>query len=161
MSNRDFFVERWNAERPAFMKVLTALPEGKQDYKPHERNNSASDIAWAMALEVQCIDDLLTKGEIEWPPDKKPSSFKSIATTYEKNADAVVKRLRATDDKRWDSEGRFMAGGKPFMTARVQDLAWFLLFDAIHHRGQLTAYIRPMGGKVPAVYGPSGDDQGS
>jgi uncharacterized damage-inducible protein DinB len=36
---------------------------------------------------------------------------------------------------------------------------WFILFDAIHHRGQLSAYIRPMGGKVPAIYGPSGDSR--
>ena len=36
---------------------------------------------------------------------------------------------------------------------------WFILFDAIHHRGQLTVYIRPMGGTVPGVYGPSGDSR--
>jgi uncharacterized damage-inducible protein DinB len=35
----------------------------------------------------------------------------------------------------------------------------FVLFDAIHHRGQLSAYIRPMGGKVPAIYGPSADER--
>ena len=37
---------------------------------------------------------------------------------------------------------------------------WFSLLDAIHHRGQLSVYIRPMGGKVPSIYGPSGDDMG-
>ena len=42
----------------------------------------------------------------------------------------------------------------------VGGLLWIALFDAVHHRGQLTTYIRPMGGKVPSVYGPSGDDPG-
>jgi len=42
----------------------------------------------------------------------------------------------------------------------VGGLLWIALFDFIHHRGQLTTYIRPMGGKVPSIYGPSGDDAG-
>ena len=42
----------------------------------------------------------------------------------------------------------------------VGGLLWLALFDAVHHRGQLTTYIRPMGGKVPSVYGPSADDSG-
>jgi uncharacterized damage-inducible protein DinB len=40
------------------------------------------------------------------------------------------------------------------------DLLWFFFFDAIHHRGQLSTYIRPMGGKVPSIYGPSADSTG-
>jgi uncharacterized damage-inducible protein DinB len=43
----------------------------------------------------------------------------------------------------------------------VGQFLWFILFDAIHHRGQLSAYLRPMGGKVPAIYGPSADEHGS
>ena len=46
------------------------------------------------------------------------------------------------------------------MTGPIGSLAWATLFDLIHHRGQLTMYIRPMGGKVPSVYGPSADDPG-
>ena len=41
------------------------------------------------------------------------------------------------------------------------DFLWYLFFDAIHHRGQLSTYIRPMGGQVPSIYGPSGDDPGA
>ena len=44
--------------------------------------------------------------------------------------------------------------------APLGEMMWGLLFDAIHHRGQLSTYIRPMGGKVPSIYGPSGDDPG-
>ena len=42
----------------------------------------------------------------------------------------------------------------------VQNMLWGFLFDMVHHRGQLSSYLRPMGGKVPAIYGPSGDEQG-
>jgi uncharacterized damage-inducible protein DinB len=43
------------------------------------------------------------------------------------------------------------------MEARRRDLGWMLLLDAIHHRGQLSTYLRPMGGTVPSIYGPSAD----
>ena len=49
--------------------------------------------------------------------------------------------------------------GAPTVTGIPVSILWFILFDAIHHRGQLTTYIRPMGGKVPPVYGPSGDSR--
>ena len=45
------------------------------------------------------------------------------------------------------------------MEMPIGEFLWFILFDAIHHRGQLSTYIRPMGGQVPAIYGPSGDSR--
>ncbi len=51
--------------------------------------------------------------------------------------------------------------GKVLWTDTLENMVWGFLFDMVHHRGQLTAYIRPMGGKVPAIYGPSADDMGS
>ena len=53
---------------------------------------------------------------------------------------------------------RFMLNGKVRMEMPVSQFLWMFFFDAIHHRGQLSTYIRPMGGKVPSIYGPSGDD---
>jgi uncharacterized damage-inducible protein DinB len=54
-----------------------------------------------------------------------------------------------------------MIDGKLYREAPVGELLWYIFFDAIHHRGQLSTYIRPMGGQVPSIYGPSGDDPGS
>ena len=51
-------------------------------------------------------------------------------------------------------------GGAVAYEAPPRDLAWLLFFDSIHHRGQLSAYLHPMGGKVPSIYGPSADDPG-
>jgi uncharacterized damage-inducible protein DinB len=50
-----------------------------------------------------------------------------------------------------------MVGDRAIMNAPRQAIAWMLLLDAIHHRGQLSTLIRPMGGKVPGIYGPSAD----
>ena len=55
---------------------------------------------------------------------------------------------------------RHRAGRLASRDLRRADFVWGMFFDAIHHRGQLTTYLRPMGGKVPSIYGPSGDDPG-
>ena len=71
----------------------------------------------------------------------------------------LTRKMAAMDDPRWGSKSAFLAGGKEVFSSTRGEMAWWILFDLIHHRGQLTAYIRPMGGKVPAVYGPSADTQ--
>ena len=52
-----------------------------------------------------------------------------------------------------------MEGGGAWEDALSQ-MVWGFLFDAIHHRGQISTYLRPMGSKVPSIYGPSADDPG-
>jgi uncharacterized damage-inducible protein DinB len=79
---------------------------------------------------------------------------------FEKSAATVDERLKGVDHAKWDSPADFRMNGQSVWSANVQQLCWGYLFDMIHHRGQLTAYIRPMGGKVPSVYGPTADDNG-
>ena len=76
------------------------------------------------------------------------------------DAEELKTRLSAVDDAKWKAPGDFRMGGQSVWSGSTQELCWGYLFDMIHHRGQLTAYIRPMGGKVPSVYGPSADDMG-
>ena len=59
-----------------------------------------------------------------------------------------------------DGDGQVYVGDQMIMEVPRQQLAWTLFLDSVHHRGQLSTYLRPMGSKVPAIYGPSADDQG-
>ena len=61
------------------------------------------------------------------------------------------------DDASWNRVAKFYYNGKVVSEQPVGQFLWFILFDAIHHRGQLSAYLRPMGAKVPPIYGPSAD----
>ena len=81
-------------------------------------------------------------------------------TTPGQRAAAINERLGRLDETAWQKSGRFLFGGTPVWEAPIGEMIWGFLFDAIHHRGQLSTYLRPMGGKVPAIYGPSGDDSG-
>jgi len=71
--------------------------------------------------------------------------------------DARVARL---EDEGWNRRGQFLVGTHVAMEMSVGEMLWLFLLDGVHHRGQLSAYIRPMGGKVPAIYGLSADDPG-
>jgi uncharacterized damage-inducible protein DinB len=162
MSTREFFAERFKIERPGFEKVIRALPSDQLDYRPDPRNSAAGDIAFFMAMELKWLVDVFDAGEIrrDPKPPERPQSTQEIAAEYERQAAELEKRLATMDEAQWNRDAQMYFGDKLMRTMRAGDVAWMFLFDAIHHRGQLTAYLRPMGGKVPAVYGPSADEMG-
>lgn len=158
MDERDFYMKRWEAEQPVFLKVLRALPAGQLDYKPHERSSSAGDIAWLLADELRMLIDLVDHGTIPWPPAPKPDTLDEIIAAYEKYSAELRKRFDGKLAEAWDGPAKFMMGNKVLGESTVGTFLMGFLFDAVHHRGQLSAYIRPMGGKVPSIYGPSADE---
>jgi uncharacterized damage-inducible protein DinB len=160
-TNQEFFAKCWENEIPAFIRVLKALPADRLDYKPHEKNSSAGDLAWQVAQEQGHLSELLDHGVINYEPGKRPESLDEIVAEFERASAALKERLPKVDDAKWSSPGDFRMGGQSVWSARVQDLFWGYLFDMIHHRGQLSVYIRPMGGKVPSIYGPSADSGGA
>lgn len=159
MNTREFFVRQFKAERPKFVKVLRALPEGKLDYRPHDASSSAKMIAWFLVLELRALVEMVKTRENRWQQPEPPSTAAAIAGEYEKAADEMEKALASSDDRVWEEDTRMYFGEKLVRTAPLGDSVWDFFFDAIHHRGQLTTYIRPMGGKVPSIYGPSGDSR--
>lgn len=160
MSNLEFCIARRKAELSAFVRVLKALPEGRLDYKPDPKARSAAELAWLLATEEAALSPLVDNGEVDWKDDKPPASLGEIVATYEKAAAAASERLAKLDAAAWDKKVRFLMGGAPVWEDTLGNMVWGFLFDAIHHRGQLSTYLRPMGGKVPSIYGPSADDSG-
>jgi len=161
MDTREFYLQRVKAEGPAFSKVLHALPAGKRDYRPHERSRSAAEIGWLLATEAQTCLELIEKGKVEWADPEAKGSLKAAADQFDRDQAKLVAALEKVNAAAWDRKAQFLMGGKVAWAAPLGEMLWEMLFDAIHHRGQLSAYIRPMGGKVPSIYGPSGDDPGA
>ncbi len=79
--------------------------------------------------------------------------MKEVLEAYEKQSAAMPQRLRAVPSERWDGTLDFFGDHRP-----ASPMAWSFLFDIVHHRGQITTYLRPMGSTVPQIYGPSGDE---
>jgi uncharacterized damage-inducible protein DinB len=157
MTTREFFIKQFAAERPKFVKVIRALPEGKLDYKPHERSSAAGAIAWFLVLELRALVDMVKNHENHWQQSPGPKTAAEIASEYEKAASEMETSLESTGEAAWARDTKMFVGDKLIKSAPLGETVWDFFLDAIHHRGQLTSYLRPMGGKVPSVYGPSGD----
>jgi uncharacterized damage-inducible protein DinB len=161
MNVPDFFVQRWEQEQPAFARVIRAMPDGKLDYRPHERSTAAGDLAWQLVQEQEGLCALMDCGEIRWENKPRPASTAEIADAWDKATGNLRKKLNGLDESKCSGPANFLMGGESVWTDNVGNMVWGFLFDMVHHRGQLSTYLRPMGGKVPAIYGPSADDAGA
>lgn len=160
MTNREFCITRRKAELPAFVRVLKAMPQGRLDYRPDPKARTAAELAWVLAAEEGALVSLLDTGTIEWKEQPPPSSAAEIVAAFERNSAAVNERLERLDEAGWQKKGRILMGGGAAWEDTIGEFVWGFFFDAVHHRGQLSTYLRPMGGKVPCIYGPSADDPG-
>lgn len=158
MSTRTFFLERRKAELPVFLNVLRALPADRLDYRPHERSPSAEQLVWTLSNELRSGVEAARDGRTEWRTEPAPPLDKMIEV-YERWHQELIGLVEAMDEAAWDRKAQFFFNGKMVSEQPVSQFLWMILFDAIHHRGQLSAYLRPMGGKVPAIYGPSADSR--
>ncbi|MGH9443164.1 MAG: DinB family protein [Thermoanaerobaculia bacterium] len=161
MNTRDYFAECFKAEKPKFIRVLQAIPSDQAGYRPHPRSNSAADIAWLLASELGDACELVDFGKVDFVLKPTPAKIVESVASYEKNAGELERRLPTLDDAAWGKKARFLVDGNVAWEASLGDMLFGFLFDAIHHRGQLSAYLRPMGAKVPSIYGPSADDAGA
>ena len=158
MNLRDFYLKRAKAEFPVFLKVLRELPEDLS-YKPHERSPSAEQLVWTITNEMKALNDVVETGKADWE-EMKPPSRDEMTGMFEKWSNELLDKVAAMDDATQERNAQFLYQGHVVMEKPMMEFLWDFMFDAIHHRGQLSAYLRPMGGKVPSIYGPSADDSG-
>mgnify|MGYP001027955105 CR=1 FL=1 len=160
MTNLEFCIARRKAERPAFIRVLKAIPQDHLDYRPDPKARTAAALAWLLATEEAALVSLLDAGVVEWKEPPLPDSIDAIVAAFERSSAEVNERLERLDEAAWEKKVRFLMGGGGVWEDTLSQMFWGFFFDAIHHRGQLSTYLRPMGGKVPSIYGPSADDPG-
>lgn len=161
MNVREFLETRRKAEYATFVRVLKALPKERFDYRPHERSPSAAQLVWTLARETKACCELIDNGQVNWTHVPPPADPDAILTAFQTQYAALDERVGQLSDSCWQNKAQLFIDGQLLREAPLGDFLWHLFFDAIHHRGQLSTYIRPMGGQVPSIYGPSGDDPGS
>jgi uncharacterized damage-inducible protein DinB len=157
MTNREFFVSVCSDEHPRFVGVLGATPGDRLDYRPHPRSRSAYELMAHLIGHEQDLVELVETGSINHRMQVPFSGVDDALAIYRDARATLAPKLAALDDSAWEEKGEFRVQGNLIMEAPRRNLAWMLLFDAIHHRGQLSTYLRPMGGTVPSIYGPSAD----
>lgn len=162
LSPRQHFLEALEREHERTMRVLRAYPEDKSDFTPHPNSPSALDLAWKLVLGHGMMVKALTTG-FDWTnpgkPSKPPGTIAEIAGAVEREHGRVVETLRGVDEARLGTDTvKFFVAPKTLGDYTKHDFLWFLLFDHVHHRGQFSVYQRMAGGKIPSIYGPSGDE---
>jgi uncharacterized damage-inducible protein DinB len=158
MTLREFYVQRQQAELPLFLKVLKALPKDQLSYKPNDRSPSAEQLVWRLTSNLQACLGAVTEKKFEWKV-LPPPPLDEMLRLFERWSNELIDRVSKIDEASWNQTAQLYYSGKLASEQPVGTFLWFVLFDGIHHRGQLSAYLRPMGGKVPAIYGPSADER--
>ena len=152
MDDRALFTGFWENESGTTRKVFSRIPEGS-DYRPDPKSRTASEIAWQIVCEEKMLIEAIETGKAEWTPVAAPATMKELLDIYDRQSADVIRRFKALPAAKWDGTLEFFGSQRP-----VAPMAWGFLFDIVHHRGQITTYLRPMGSKVPQIYGPSGDE---
>lgn len=149
----------WEGEFPATAQVLGAVKDDTRDYRPDPKSRTAWELATHLATaDIWFIDSIAT-GKFEWNPDaakQAESQFgnvNDVVEFYRKTFPAKLAALKAMP------AGQLAEVLDFFGVMKMPRAQWigFANNHSIHHRGQLAAYLRAMGSKVPNIYGPSAD----
>ena len=162
MTNREFFLQCRSTDIPLFVRVFNAVPADKLDWRPEPKARTARELIGHLIGHEQDVVELLGSGEIHHRMQVAFDDVAQAVELYEQAGREVGTALTAMTDAAWDDvPAKFLNEGTVIMEMSRRDLGWLMWFDCIHHRGQLSTYLRPMGSKVPGIYGPSADDQGT
>lgn len=156
----EYFANLWEGELPATTKVLRNVPDDRRDYKPDDKSRTAWELATHIALGDVWFIQSIIDGRFNFDAEaekKQAAAFRSaedVAAFYQREVPAKLKELRALPADR-------LTKIVDFFGMMQQPSATYLGFannHSIHHRGQLSSYLRACGSKVPAIYGSSADE---
>jgi uncharacterized damage-inducible protein DinB len=136
-------------------KVIAAVPDAASSYKPDPKARTAKDLAWHLAnTDVQFLNGIADLKFNMANPANKPQTSAEVVAWYDENVKRGVARVVAMTPEQLMTPVNFL---NVFNLPAVLYLG-FLNNHSIHHRGELATYLRPMGSKVPAIYGGSYDE---
>ena len=159
MTEWEGFLNTWEREFQTTMKVLRNFPPDKMDFKPHEKSRTAANIAEGFIIEEKFLLDIL-RGKLDFEKLKyeNPGRWEDILKSYETVHTDTMRKVKRLGKTAFKKTMPFPARGGKMEKLNRSALAWMALYDFIHHRGQFSVYLRMVGGKVPAIYGPSLDE---
>ncbi len=158
MIDKQYLLQLLRKETATTLKVMRAFPEDKLAFKPHERSSSARDVMRTCTFGLFLIQSYVLGEKIDraifqtYAPDK----LSTLMADFEKTAGSVASGVERLSDS--DLAKSFEFVGRK---TEADEFIVRMILDQVHHRGQLSVYIRLAGGKVPSIYGPSADDPGT
>ncbi|HMH44679.1 MAG TPA: DinB family protein [Pyrinomonadaceae bacterium] len=166
MNLKDFLLAEMNREVDRSRRALEQVPEGKHDWKPHEKSMAFGYLANMVATIPMWISMQINQNELDIAPKDGPKfeqkQFNTSAEFIEaldKAAAGAREAFEQTTDDHLNTNWQLKAAGNVVAEAPRYEMIQDSLLHLAHHRGQMTVYLRLLGAKVPAIYGPSADDK--
>ena len=166
MTITEFLLSEMNREVERSRQALQEVPEGKYDWKPHEKSMIFGYLADMVATIPTWITMQIKQEELDVAPEAgskvKPApkgTSEALIKALDEAAAAARDAFQNTNDEHLKTPWKLLARGKVVMEAPRSEMIQDTLNHWSHHRGQMTVYLRLMGSKVPALYGPSADEQ--
>ena len=153
----DFLIADFENEIPTTLRVLEAVPGSRLDYRPDAKSKTGLGLVRHIALEDEWILNCIANGVFTPPPDDSDAcgirTPAEAVARYKEGVPAALHRVRAMSGEQLtkvlDLLGMIQAPGINLLAMAAK--------HSVHHRGQLSTYLRAMGGKVPGIYGPTAD----
>ncbi len=150
------FLPALKNEHTLTKNIIGAIPVGKENYRPDEISKSAIDLAWHIAAAEMRFLDAVRTGAFDFSPQSRPDSTHTAADLNRWYAENFETRLSQVTQLAGEQLTKIVDFRGLFQLPAVMYLG-FILHHTVHHRGQLSMYLRPMGAKVPSIYGESYD----
>lgn len=168
MSLAQMLLPEFDNEMATTRRVLERVPDEKLDWKPHEKSmdlrglttHIANNPSWALrAINEDAIDIAPAGGP---PPKATPAnSVEEALAEFDRNVTAARAAIEGVSDQKLMETWSLLMGGQTKLAMpRLAVLRGFVMNHIIHHRGQLSVYLRLLDIPVPSIYGPSADDSG-
>ena len=166
MKLTEFLSAELNREVERSRHALEEMPEGKFDWKPHEKSMILGYLANMVATIPMWIGMQITEAELDVAPapgeskmeQKRLETSAELIEALDKAAAGALAAFEKTTDEHLKTNWRLLARGKVVMEAPRYEMIQDTFNHWAHHRGQMTVYLRLLDAKVPAIYGPSADD---
>lgn len=150
-----------DSEVRATRKCLEAIPDKLYKYKPHEKSMELGYLALLVADIPRWIIDMIEKSEIDLATYERfeLSTTAALVKYFDDNIEAAKRTLDKATNQELDSKFELKVAGKVVMTSTKKESVQQSINHWVHHRGQLTVYMRLNDIPVPSIYGPSADER--
>lgn len=157
------FLAEFDQEMPGTRRALESIPTAALDFRPHERSWTLGELASHIANVPNWLTVTLESSEFDlaapMEPEAAPQSAAEVVERFHRAAAGARAALEGTDEETLAGPWTLRSGAHVVFTLPRHAVLRSMIFNhMVHHRGQLTVYLRMVGARVPGLYGPSADE---